>query len=166
MLTFKTLTIYYILLLPRIDFEMVCVNTNDTHHILRAIFRSLIREKYDKHKIIFTDGSKSEEGGGSAAIMGVKRETVSFPRVSTIFTAEMIALRLAVKLVRSGSLEDNYLIWSDLLSALQELNNVMTYDHLVHRVQLEFHQIITSGYVTLMWVPSHVGIQGNEIVDI
>ena len=81
---------------------MVCVNKNDTpHHILRAIFRSWIREKYDKHKVIFTDGSKSEEGVGSAAIMGVKRETVSLPRVSTIFTAEVIALRLAAKLVRS-----------------------------------------------------------------
>ena len=43
----------------------------------------------------------------------------------------------------------------------------MTSDHLVHRVQLEFHQIITSGYgVTLRGVPSHVGIQGNKIVDI
>ena len=105
-LTFKTQTIYYHnLLLPRMDFEMVCVNKNDTpHHILRSIFRSLIREKYDKHKILSTQ----EEGVGSAAIMGTKRETVSLPRVSTIFTAKVIALRLAVKLVRGGSLEDNY----------------------------------------------------------
>ena len=70
---------------------------------MRAIFRSLIREKYDKHKIIFTDCSKSEEGLGSAATLRDKRETVSLPPVSTIFTAEAIALRLAVKLVRSGS---------------------------------------------------------------
>ena len=98
--------------------------------------------------------------------MGTK-EKLSLPRVSTIFTAEVIALRLAVKLVRGGSLEDNYLICSDSLGALQELNNVMTYDHLVHRVQLEFHQVIASAYgVTLTWVPSHLGIQGNEIVDI
>ena len=166
-LTFKTPTIYYHnLLLSLIYFEMVCVNKNYTpHHILRAIFRSLIYEKCDKHKIIFTDGSKSEEGLGSAAIMGVKSETASLPRVSTIFTAEAIALRRSVKLVMSGSLEDNYLICSDSLSALQELNNVMTYDRLVHRVQLEFHQIIPSGYgVTLMWVPSHVGIREMKLL--
>ena len=87
--------------------------------------------------------------------------------MSTIFTAEVMALRLAVKLIRNGSLEDKYLICSDSLNALQELNNVMTFDHLVHRVQLEFHQSITSGYgATLTWVPSHVRIQGNEIVGI
>ena len=41
---------------------------------------------------------KSEEGLLSAAVMGVERETVSLPLVSTIFTAEVIALRLAMKL--------------------------------------------------------------------
>ena len=54
---------------------------------------------------------------------------------------------------------------SDSLSALQEFKNVMTYDHLFHSVQLEFHDMIASGYdVTLTWVPSHVGIEGNENV--
>ena len=52
------------------------------------------------------------------------------------------------------------------LSVLQELKHVITY-HPVHRVQLEFHQIITSGCdATLTWLSSHVGIQGNEIADI
>ena len=39
----------------------------------------------DKHKIIFTDGSKSEEGVGSAAVKGVKRETVSTAGVNDIY---------------------------------------------------------------------------------
>ena len=42
----------------------------------------------------------------------------------------------------------------------------MIYDHLVHRVLLEFHELIASGYdVTLTWVPSNVGIEGNENAD-
>ena len=45
------------------------------------------------------------------------KEKLSLPRVSTISTAEVIALRLAVKLVKSGSLEDNFLKRSDSLSA-------------------------------------------------
>ena len=41
----------------------------------------------------------------------------------------------------------------------------MTYDHLVHRVQLDLHEIITSGYdVILTCVTSHVGIQGDEML--
>ena len=100
---------------------------------------------------------------GSAAVMGVKTEKVSLPRVSTVFTAEVIALRLAARLIRSNSIDEKYLVCSDSLSALQEFKNVMTYDHLVHRVQLEFHEMIASGYdVTLTWVPSHVS---NKNVD-
>ena len=80
----------------------------------------------------------SEVGLGSAAVMGVKREKVSLPRVSTVFTAEVIDLRLAARLIRSNSIDEKYLLCSDSLSALQEFKNVMTFDHLVHRVQLEF----------------------------
>ena len=167
-LTFKTpIVCSHNLMLPQIDLDIVGISKNDTpHRVVRAIFRSLIDDKYDGHQLIFTDGSKSGEGVGSAAIMGVNKETVSLPRVSTVFTAEVIALRLAARLVRNSSADEKYLVCSDSLSALQEMKNVLTYDHLVHRVQLEFHEIITSGYdVTLTWVPSHVGIQGNENVD-
>ena len=88
--------------------------------------------------------------------MGVKREKVSLPRVSTVFTAEVIALRLAVRLIRSNSIDEKYLVCSD------QFKNVMTYDHLVHRLQLEFLEIIASG---LTWVSNHVGIEGNANVD-
>ena len=75
------------------------------------------------------------------------------PRVSTVFTAEVIALRLA-RLIRRNSIDEKYLVCSDSLSALQEFKNVMTYDHLIHRMQLEFHEMVASGYdVTLTWVP-------------
>ena len=42
----------------------------------------------------------------------------------------------------------------------------MTNDHLVHRVQREFHDLITGGFdVSFAWVPSHVGVEGNERGD-
>ena len=43
---------------------------------MRAIFANLIGDKYEGHKPIFTDGSKSDVGVGSAAVMGVKTEKV------------------------------------------------------------------------------------------
>ena len=47
------------------------------------------------------------------------------------------------------------------------MRNVLTKDHLVQRVQQQFHQIIENGYdVTLTWLPSHVGILGNESVNL
>ena len=83
------------------------------------LFKNLIAEKYSKHKIIFTDGSKNERGVGSAAVMDANRETVSLPLVSTVFTSEVMALRLAAKIVRKNLACDKYLICSDSLSMLQ-----------------------------------------------
>ena len=61
---------------------------------------------------------------------------------------------------------DKYLVCSDSLSVLQEMENVMTNDHLVHRVQREFHDLITGSFdISFAWVPSHVGVEGNERAD-
>ena len=98
---------------------------------MRGKFKNLIVEKYSKHKIIFTDGSKKAGGVGSAAVMDANRETVSLPLVSTVFTSEVMALRLAAKTVRKNLVCDKYLVCSDLLSVLQEMENVVTNDHLV-----------------------------------
>ena len=168
-LTFKTPEIYsHNLRLPQIDLEVVDVRSSETpHHVVRGKFKNLIAEKYNNHKIIFTDGSKSKRGVGSAAVMDANKKTMSLPLVSTVFTAEVMALRLAAKLLKENLVGDKYLVCSDSLSVLQEMENVMTKDHLVHRVQIEFHDIIASGVdVTFAWVPSHVGVEGNEKADI
>ena len=66
-LTFRTPTTHsHEMKLPRTDFEAVGIRKSDTlHHIVRASFRSLIGEKYDKRTLIITDGSKSEKGVGA-----------------------------------------------------------------------------------------------------
>ena len=89
----------------------------------------------------------------------------SLPHVATVFMAEVVGLKLAAKLIKGYSSAEKFLVCSDSLSVLQEIKNVLTNDHLVQRAQQQFHQIIERGYdVTLTWVPSYVGILGNESV--
>ena len=103
---------------------------------------------------------------GSAAVMDANRETVSLLLVSTVFTSEVMALRRAAKIVRKNLVCDKYLVRSDSLSVLQEMENVVTNDHLVHQVQREFHDLITGVFdVSFAWVPSPVGVEGNERAD-
>ena len=54
-------------------------------------------------------------------------------------------LQLAAKLIERYSRAEKFLVCSDSLSVLQEMKNVLTSDHLVQRVQQQFHQIIESG---------------------
>ena len=74
---------------------------------------------------------------------------------------------MAAKLIEGCSSAEKFLVCSDSLSVMQEMRNVLTSDHLVQRVEQQFHQIIGNGYdVTLTWVPSHVGILGNKSVNL
>ena len=104
MLTFKTPDVYsHNLRLPQIDLDVMSIRKNQTpHHVVRGKFKNLIAEKYSNHKIIFADKSKNEGGVGSAAIMDANRVTVSLPLVSTVLTSEVMALRLAAKIVRKN----------------------------------------------------------------
>ena len=112
------------------------------------------------------DGSKCEEGVGATAMLRQNKIFASLPHVATIFTAEVVGLKLAAKLIELYYSAEKFLVCSDSLSVLLEMRNVLTSDHLVQRVQQQFHQMIENGYdVTLTWVPSHVGILGNESVD-
>ena len=65
-LTFRTPVVRsHRFLLPRIDLDIVGINKNAIpHRVVRAIFASLICDKYEGHKLVFTDCSKSEVGVG------------------------------------------------------------------------------------------------------
>ena len=100
-------------------------------------------------------------------MLGRNKIVASLPHVAIVFTAEMVCLKLAAKLIEGYSSAEKFLVCSDALGVLQEMWNVLTSDHLVQRVQQQFHQIIKNGYdVTLTWVPSHVGILVNESVNL
>ena len=58
------------------------------------------------------------------------------------------------------------MIFSDSLSALQALGKLKTDHPLLIQIQELFHKINTDQKeIVFMWVPGHVGIQGNEAAD-
>ena len=124
---------------------------------------------FPNHQKIFTDGSKTDDGVGSAALLFSKTKQKKFSlRLRTdasIYTAELQALILALKLAYQSK-ERSFLILSDSLSALQAIAT----RSFEHPLLFEFHELHTSllndNYnICFAWVPSHVGIRGNELVD-
>ena len=90
---------------------------------------------------------------------------VNLPTESSIFTAEAVALKLAVQHIQSQTLRRT-VIYSDSLSCLQTLKN----KNLEHPIIREIVHILTylkevGSQIEFCWIPSHIGIKGNEKAD-
>ena len=123
---------------------------------------------FNEHEKIFTDGSKSADAVGAASVSGKDFSKVfkaRLPNCSSIFSAEMKALCLALRMVYQARGE-KFLILSDSLSSLIAIQE----RKLDHPFLIEFSEWFTTllsdgKNVELAWIPSHVGIKGNEAAD-
>jgi len=99
---------------------------------------------------------------GFAAVLGHEHYKFALPLSTSIYTAETYAILEALK-IASSSIPDSFVIISDSLSALESILNPYSTNELVQHIQ---EMISTSNKTfTFMWVPSHVGISGNETAD-
>ncbi|GBN13046.1 putative RNA-directed DNA polymerase from transposon X-element [Araneus ventricosus] len=124
------------------------------------------REVYQNFTPIFTDGSKCSSCTSFACVF--INSTLSFqlhPSCS-IFTAEITAILHALSQISSGP-PDNYIIYSDSLSALESMTSLNRLILPLTFNILELHdRLTTKGFTILFcWIPSHVGIAGNELAD-
>ena len=149
---------------PDVDVDLAILNKQNTPiSMLKAIAQDSIKQYNCKH--IYTDGSKSETGVGAAAIMENKVKSSSMPKVASIFTAELEAINLAISFIEETS-DAKYAIFSDSLSVLRQLQASTTDNHQVQRTWGRLQDVKESGKeVKLTWIPSHVGIKGNELAD-
>ena len=114
---------------------------------------------------IYTDGSKSNDYVSASAVSSVDTMKVNLPTDTSIFTAEAVALKLAVQYIQSQTLR-NTVIYSDSLSCLQALLG----RNLEHPIIREIVQILTylkrvGSQIEFCWIPGHIGIRGNEKAD-
>ena len=90
---------------------------------------------------------------------------VRLPHAASIFTAELYALLLAIDVVRRSK-EKNFVIFSDSMSSLQSINGFNLESDLVQNFLKDYTVLAKkSKNIILCWIPSHVGILGNERAD-
>ena len=136
---------------------------------VRLNFLELIYTNYNDYLHLYTDGSKSEFGTSSALYVHrfqVKRVKKINDNAS-VFTAELCAIVTALHWIFQNRYANNLIIF-DSLSSLKALScHENDCGHfLVDKIKL-LHYFSDSIDVnaTYLWVPSHNGIQGNEIAD-
>ena len=81
---------------------------------------------------------------------------------SSVFSAELHAILHAVKIVSESEL-NSMLIYTDSKSSLQLLSRAFPKNPIATEIQKQIFDSNKS--VHICWVPSHVGILGNEHAD-
>jgi len=72
---------------------------------------------------------------------------------------------LALDFIDSSSL-NKFIIFSDSLSVLQSIHNLKLENSLCQNLLVKLHKLSHFNDILLCWLPSHMGIQGNEKADI
>ena len=151
---------------PDIRFDLASYRKHSTSSLAYKTYFAEMCEKFPNYEKVFTDGSKSE-GVAASAIYPLQDQSISkcISSDSSIYTAELTALILALKII-AKSKRKNFLICSDSLSALQAIES----RNLKHPGLLKFYSLFTDlkreGFnIVLAWIPGHAGIEGNEMVD-
>ena len=147
----------------RINTQLSEYNKHNTpSKIIQNIFLEIISQQYPRHTQIYTDASKNINGTGFAVIIENESYIFSLPHNISIYTAETYAIYEAVKTGIALNL-DNIIIISDSFSAITSITNPYPKNELVHLIQNMLST--TNKDISFIWVPSHVGITGNEKAD-
>lgn len=95
------------------------------------------------------------------------KEIIHHPKYTSIHTAEAFGILKAVKSIEEDTTNNSYLICTDSLSTLTNINKCYPTSPIIQNIRETIHQISQSQtkIIKLQWIPSHVGIRGNEQAD-
>ena len=122
-------------------------------------------DSYNEFRSFFTDGSKGPEGVGCAFISGTVVRRFKLPDIASVYISELYAIYQALKHIRRHEYS-RCLIVTDSASSAMALRSQTDTSALVTRILELLTNIYSEGSeVKLLWVPSHIGIEGNEKAD-
>ncbi|XP_042908355.1 uncharacterized protein [Parasteatoda tepidariorum] len=125
------------------------------------------RHEYSQYVSVFTDGSKSPGHVGCGIIIADRTYSYIIPAICSVFTAEAVAILIALRLISSLTAR-KFCIYSDSQSVLRQLNNHVNNEAhpilcIIKHLLVSLHK---SGFnILFCWIPSHVGISGNDMAD-
>ena len=150
---------------PKVCLDLSVLAKKDTpSHVYIQKFNE-IKDQYSYCIPIYTDGSKDNDRVGCGLIINNLSIKQRLPNNASIFTAEVTAIDLALDTIAESD-DDHFIIFSDSLSVLLSLHNKKMDNPLILQLLQKLHHLSCAHKtIHLCWIPSHIGIRGNEAAD-
>ncbi|XP_073979141.1 uncharacterized protein [Rhodnius prolixus] len=150
---------------PIVDYSLHRFKRGNTpDYIYRTLFLERTN-KYKNYKQVFTDGSKTGSGVGSAFMIDGVAHGYSLNNVASIFTAELFAIKKAMEYLLNSK-EKKIIICSDSRSSLEAICKLDTDNKLIQSIHtLLYSSVRSHKSVIFLWIPGHTGISNNEAAD-
>lgn len=151
---------------PKFNLTLAQYNKSSTPtNTFRKTYLAEIQQ-YQQFTNIFTDGSIIDNKTGAGILFNKKEYKFHLPNTAGIFTAEAFSVLKAIELIKQEREDRNFLIHTDSLSVIQSLQQLYTKNQLISDIQQSVHEAISAGKkIIFIWIPSHIGIDGNERAD-
>ncbi|GFU13642.1 RNase H domain-containing protein [Trichonephila clavipes] len=124
------------------------------------------RSQYNRYSGIYTDGSKRADYVGCGVVIEEVTHGYRLDPSCSVFTAEAVAIYRALQSI-DCNMPRKYCIYTDSMSVLEALENYNDWCHPVVCNVLDItSRLYSKGFdIVFCWLPSHVGIIGNEQAD-
>ncbi|OOZ37989.1 hypothetical protein BOW52_09705 [Solemya elarraichensis gill symbiont] len=155
----------WLLEIPTVIYSLHNRSKSTTHPLEFQSLFAEIRHTYRDHQPIYTDGSKDQAKVSAAMYAPPFIDTSRLPDNASIFSAELHALLLALRRIETHK-SSKFIIFTDSLSSLQSLSHFNIKHPLILKLLEHYTHLHHKGKsIIFCWIPSHMGIKGNEKVD-
>lgn len=111
----------------------------------------------------YTDGSKTDKGSGAGVFGPRTKYFESLGKYTSVFQAEIHAIdRCAQMILNRNYLKQDIAIFTDSQSAIMALSSYAISSKIVRDCLGKLNEVGKKNKVTLLWVPGHTGVEGNE----
>lgn len=150
---------------PQVNTYLSKFNKRETPKklMIKYFYEIIHNNHYDF--VLYSDASKSDTGVGCSVTTANNLISTSLiPPLCSVHTEELYSILQAFKHINRSN--KKVAICTDSLASILSIKELFTEHPIEQDIHHSYHHLYSlNTTVTIIWIPSHIGIPGNELAD-